>query len=102
MGQQHKDDAAWPDVFKIVGSRNTARFRELMAAGLDPRKPRNQKGESLLTVAMDYRADEIATAIIDSGVELLPEERNIVWAVLVRRADLVEQFIEHGADVNER
>src|SRR5690349_15955992 len=90
-------------VFKAIDNRDLKAYRKALAGGaVDVAALRDFEGKTALQLAMERRADEIALAMIEDAVPVSPGEANLVWAVLVRRVDVVRRFIELGADVNAR
>lgn len=88
------------DLFKMILGRNLKGFCKLRARVADFNTPREFDGKSPLQFAMEFRADDIALAMIEAGAALGPRELNLIWAVLIRRPDIVKKFIQGGADPN--
>jgi len=89
-------------MFAAIGDRDIKAFRAALARGADVNAARDFEDHSALQLAMDHDADEIALAILDLPIDFKGSELNLVWAVLMRRPDIVRRFIDAGADVNVR
>ena len=101
-----RSKATGPDanvaMFAAIGNRDIKAFRAAVARGADAILARNFESKSALQLAMERDADEIALAILELPIKLRAGELNLVWAVLMRRPDLVRRFIDAGADLNIR
>ena len=104
MSKRSKAAGADPNIamFVAIEKRDIKAFRAAVARGADAVSARNFENKSALQLAMERDADEIALAILELPLELVAGELNLVWAVLMRRPDLVRRFIDAGADVNVR
>lgn len=87
-------------VWRAIEARDLKAFRKATAGVRDLAALRGWDGKGVLRSAMQGRADKIAMALIDQGFPVAAGDADLIWAVLVRRADLVQRFVALGADVN--
>jgi hypothetical protein len=105
MGKKSKSRDQGDDgsaVFTAISRRKLDPLLKLMASHPNFADLRNREGKSPLQAAIESDADDIAFAMLNSGIPVRREEANLVWAALVRRPEIVRRFIELGADVNVR
>lgn len=102
MAKATKKDPAISALFKAIENRNLSAFQKAWKQVGDITAVRARDGKSLLDYAIFLRADDIALAILERHPLTDPAGANLAWAVLVRRPDVVKQFIALGADLNVR
>jgi len=90
-------------LYEAIRARNLKAAKKLLAQGISCSKPpAGGDGRTPLQLAIDYRSDEVALALLDAGADLDLKALNLVWAVCTKRADVVQRLIDAGAELNAR
>src|SRR5436190_9916125 len=88
-------------LYEAIRARNLKAAKKLLAQGISCSKPpAGGDGRTPLQLAIDYRSDEVALALLDAGADLDLKALNLVWAVCTKRADVVQRLIDAGAELN--